>query len=113
MPELLLMIYGKSTLDKYEVLLSPYALRDLENIYRYVKEELLSENVASNLINKIRDSILGLEEMPERGAIRKVGRFADSGYRQIFVKNYIVVYRVNTDHHQVIVVTVRYTPSHF
>ncbi|WP_262367037.1 type II toxin-antitoxin system RelE/ParE family toxin [Campylobacter concisus] len=51
--------------------------------------------------------------MPNRGAIRKVGRYANMCYRQLFVKNYTVIYRVNEKDKAVIIITIRYTPSAF
>ena len=44
------------------------------------------------------------------------GKLADMpimGYRQLFVKNYTVIYRVNEKDKAVIIITVRYTPSAF
>ena len=49
--------------------------------------------------------------MPYRGATRKIGRYANAGYRQLFVENYTIVYRIDEDKKLVIIVTVRYTPS--
>jgi plasmid stabilization system protein ParE len=51
--------------------------------------------------------------MPYRGAVRKVGVFSHRGYRQVFVKNYTIIYRIDEDRKMVVVVTVRYTPSSF
>lgn len=75
-------------MGEYAVKISPRAMRDLEGIYN-------------------------LEAMPQRGAERKVGAFANKGYRQLFVKNYTVVYKVNEEKKMVIIHTVRYTPSHY
>ncbi len=51
--------------------------------------------------------------MPYRGAERRIGAYADKGYRQLFVKNFTIVYRVDEKKMTVVIVTIRYTPSSF
>ncbi len=104
---------GGSTLDKYEVKLMPKAFRDLDDIYWYIAHELNVSETGLNLVTEIENAILSLEEVPERGAPRKIGAYANKGYRQIFIGNYTVIYRVDIKRKLVIVVTVRYTPSQF
>ena len=54
-----------------------------------------------------------LEQLPERGAIRRVGAYANGDYRQLFVKNYVIIYRVLKTKEEVHILTVRYTPGNF
>ena len=54
-----------------------------------------------------------MEEMPNRGAPRRIGNYANKGYRQLFIKNYTIVYRVDETEKQVIIVTVKYAGSDF
>ena len=100
-------------MDNYEVFLSPQAYRDLDEIYGYIKEELLAENAANSTATAIEKAILSLGYMPYRGAERKVGEFANKGYRQLFVNNYIVVYRVDEGKSTVIIVTIKYYHQNF
>ena len=65
------------------------------------------------MADSLEAAILSLEERPYRGAVRRTGAFADRGYRQIFVKNFTIAYRIDGPHKTVIVVTTRYTPSSF
>ncbi len=51
--------------------------------------------------------------MPSRGSKRKIGIFANKGYRQIFVKNFIIIYRVDDESKEVVIVTVKYSKSGF
>lgn len=69
--------------------------------------------VAEKLADSLADAINSLNQMPYRGAERKTGAFANRGYRQLFVKNFIVVYRIDETRRVVVIVTVRYTPSSF
>ena len=62
---------------------------------------------------RIEDAILSLETMPYRCPERKRGAYANRGYRQLFVENYTVVFRIDEAKKTVIVVTVRYSPSEF
>lgn len=100
-------------MDKYTVRLYTRAYRDLDGIYTYIAEQLSEPLVAERLIESIEEAIFSLESFPERGSIRRIGAYANQGYRQLFVKNYVIVYRVLKDKKEVHVVTVRYAPSQF
>ena len=99
--------------NKYRVKLMSRALRDLDNIYTYIAGNLLEPGTAEKLIDTLEEEILSLESMPHRCAERRVGAYAGKGYRQLFVKNYTVVFRIDEEHRNVIVVTVRYSASQF
>ena len=100
-------------MDKYNVSLTSRALRDLDDIYVYIAQTLLVPETAIALVEKIEKEILSLEEMPYRFPARKTGAYANRGYRQLFVGNYTVIYRVDEEHQQVIIITIRYSPSQF
>ena len=100
-------------MDKYHVRLLGKAFRDLDNIYSYIVSEFKEVTTANTLIDLFEKSILSLSEMPYRGSVRRTGAYANKGYRQLFVKNFTIVYRIDEDKKQVIVVTVRYSPSNF
>lgn len=100
-------------MDKYTLSLTSRALRDLDGIYVYIAQTLQVPETALELVDKIEKEILSLEEMPYRFPERKTGAYANKGYRQLFVGNYTVVYRVDEKHRQVIIVTIRYSPSQF
>lgn len=98
-------------MEQYEVLLSPKALRNLDAIYAYVAHELLAENTAEALIDALEAGIFSLEQMPYRCPERTVGVYANRGYRQLLVKNYTVIYRIQEKQKKVIIVTVVYSRS--
>lgn len=100
-------------MDKYNVGLLARATRDLDEVYYYIADEFKELRTAEHMADLLEDAILGLEEMPYRGAVRKMGSFANRGYRQIYVKNFTIVYRIDEEKKMVIIVTVRYTPSSF
>lgn len=100
-------------MDKYRVKLMPKALRDLESIYSHIVDEFREVSIADHMAALLENTIFGLEVMPYRGAVRKTGGYSNSCYRQLFVKNYTVVYRILEEARMVLIVTVRYTPSNF
>lgn len=99
--------------EQYSVRLMSRALRDIDAIYKYIAETLLEPGTALNLVEEIEREILSLEQFPNRCPTRKTGAYAGKGYRQLFVKNYTVIFRVDESEKTVIVVTVRYSASQF
>lgn len=99
--------------DKYSVKLMSRALRDLDGIYAYIAKTLMEPGTALKLIETIENEILTLDSMPYRCPERQTGAYANKGYRQLFIKNYTAIYRVDEKSKTVIVVTVRYSPSQF
>lgn len=104
---------GGNILDKYEVCLMNQALQDLDEIYGYIARNLQEPGAAAELLDALESEILSLEYLPYRCSERRTGCFANSGYRQLMVKNYIVIYRIDEAHKQVLIVTVRYARSSF
>lgn len=98
---------------KYAVKLYPRAYRDLDEIYSYISIKLMEQGTADNMITALEDAIFSLEQLPERGSIRRTGAYANQGYRQIFVKHYTIIYRVHKEMQEVQIVTVRYSSSQF
>lgn len=89
------------------------ASNDIDSIYNHIAEDFKEVNIAEKMVDALEDAILSLDEMPYRGAVRRVGAFANRGYRQIFVKNFTIVYRIDEMRKMVVIVTVRYTPSSY
>ena len=99
--------------DGYRVQLMRRALRALDEIYAYVARPLREPGTAERLLDTLEREILSLETMPYRCPERRIGAYAGKGYRQLFVKNYTVVFRVDEERRTVLIVTVRYAPSQF
>lgn len=100
-------------MDKYVVKLLPKAYRDIEQIYNYISQTFEEKEIALKLVNEIEDTIFSLESLPYRGAERKIGIYANNGYRQLLLKNFSVIYRVDEDKKYVIIITIRYSRSNF
>jgi len=65
------------------------------------------------MVDTLEEAIYSLTQMPQRGSIRRVGAYANKGYRQLFVKNYIIIYTVKQEEKEVHIVTIRYAASNF
>lgn len=100
-------------MDSYTVSLLSKAYRDLDEIYAYIAKTLLEPGTAEKLLDEIEEAIFSLEHLPNRGAPRRTGIHANKGYRQLFVKNYTIIYRVDETAKRVIIATVRYSRSEF
>lgn len=100
-------------MGNYFVKLTARAAGDLDETYHHIADDFKEIGTAKHMSDLLETAILGLDEMPYRGAIRKKGAFANRGYRQLMVKNFTIIYRIDEAVKTVVVVTVRYTPSSF
>ena len=100
-------------MDRYTIKLLPKAYRDLDEIYEYISSTLLVSETAINTIEAIEDAIFSLEEPPYRGSERKTGVYAYQGYRQLFVKNFTIIYRIDEAKKYVVIVTIKYSMNNF
>ena len=102
------MNWRRSILDKYSVKLLKRAYRDIEEIYAYIAYEKLAPENALGQTNRIKKAILDLEIFPQSHQDRLVGRYAEKGYKQLVVDNYLVIFRIDEKKKNVYVVTVQY-----
>jgi plasmid stabilization system protein ParE len=76
----------------FKVFLSVEALTDLERIVTYIAPH--NPAAAERMGNQLLDAALSLRALPERGRI--VPEFRRPDLREIIVRSYRVIYRVNT-----------------
>ncbi len=100
-------------MDKFTVKMYSAAVNDLDGIYSYIASSLREPEVAEKLIDELENAIISLEFSPERGPFQKIGSYAGRKYRQLFVKNYIIIYKVLLSEKEVHIVTIRYSSSNF
>ena len=87
----------------YEGKRTPEAKHDLREMYRYIAVELQSEQNANGQLNRLEESILKLDEMPERFRVYDREPWHSRNLRVMPVDNYLVFY---VPDHQVKTVTV-------
>lgn len=98
---------------KYNVDIMPRAAHDMMSIYHYITEEFGDIHTADKLLKDLQNAICNLDVLPFRCALRKYGKYAGKGYRQLFVKNFTIIYKADEFNKRVLIVAVRYTPSSF
>lgn len=81
----------------------------MDEIYDYIAKTLIEPKTAINLVRSIENELLALSYMPRRHPERNVGLYAGKGYRQLNVKNYTAIYRIEEDTRRVIIITVLYS----
>lgn len=92
-----------------KVKITDEALDDMDGIYKYIANELLSPESAVDQYKRIADAILTLDQMPERNRIMESEPEHSRKLRRMLVDNYSVFYIINDD--CVVVTDVLYTPS--
>jgi|GEM_PF-7062010 len=97
--------------DKYDVLLSPLAYDDLDDIYNGVLQASKDIDTAKEYINSLKETILNLEDNPQIHPIRKYGIFANKGYRYTDFKKYSIIFKILDDTKEVLVITICLTSS--
>lgn len=100
--------WRKSILDKYKVKINPRAIRELDSIYEYITNEKLTPENAKGQVIRIKKAILSLDTFPQSHQKRNEGRYAEKGYRQLLIDNYIVIFRIDEIYKIVYVVTIQY-----
>jgi toxin ParE1/3/4 len=75
----------------FKVFLSDQALSDLERIVAYIAFD--NPEAAQRVGDQLLDAALSLEALPERG--RMVPEFQRYEIREIVVRSYRIIYRVN------------------
>ena len=94
--------------DNYKVIFTENAEIELENIYEYISNTLLSESSAKELMNKIEESTLRLEIFPESCSMAEGYIINGVQYRKLIVENYILLYHVDKANKQVNIIHVFY-----
>ena len=93
---------------KYRIEIGAQAQSDITDIMRYIGQLLLEPRTAGNLYRLLKEEILSLKQMPERYPYEDDDRLRALGIRKLLVKNYKVLYFVDTERQLVQVARVVY-----
>jgi len=89
--------------EKYKVIITPTAYREINKIYDYIVEDLCAESAAKNLMNKVEQKVQALKFAPKiHIEIDRVDELKRK-YRKLIVKNYIILYTIDEENHKVFV----------
>ncbi|MBN3892854.1 MAG: type II toxin-antitoxin system RelE/ParE family toxin [Nostoc sp. JL31] len=81
----------------YQVILSPKAVGDLETLIRYIAQD--NPEAARKLGKRLLVKTKELSQFPFKG--QKVSEFDEPNIRQLILKPYRIIYRVEEDKKQV------------
>jgi addiction module RelE/StbE family toxin len=90
----------------FNVRFTPQAVADLEEIKRYISDDLSNPQAAADLVALVFEKIRTLVSLPQTGARLRTEIDVLKGYRFIQCKNYLVFYR--TEKKSVSVIRVLY-----
>lgn len=96
-------------MKKYEIEITKEALRDMEEIYNYIANELLSPDYAIGQYNRIADAIMQLDIFPEKFRILESEPEKRRKIRRMPIDNYSIFYVIRDD--KVIITSVLYSAS--
>ena len=77
---------------QYEIIITPVAENDLQEIFRYIATELLELQTAISLCDRIEQEILKLDTMSDRHPPYKKEPWFSRGLRFFPVGNFLVFY---------------------
>ena len=66
--------------SKYTIHFTKVAMNDLDEIYKYITEELFAENAATDLLERIENNIRQLKEFPNSGS-----QLVDEQLKQVII----------------------------
>lgn len=95
-------------MDKYEVMLYPKAIKDIDGIYNYIANIKLSPENAKSQTDRIWNALNTLETFPQSHQFRTTGKYSGKTYRQLLIDNYVAFYKIDENKKIVWIVTVQY-----
>lgn len=97
----------------YEIYLTEQAEADLRSIFRYIAGELMSPQPASDQLERLEQSIMKLDQLPERFRTYQKEPWQSRGLRVMPVDNYVVFYLTDPDPAIVTVIRVMFLIRYF
>ena len=88
--------------SKYSLAFSNAAKKDLEKLFNYISNELSNPSAASRLIDEIGKALRNIQVFPMSSPNINNEFVNDQTLRKLFVRSYIVFYRVKNNVIQVV-----------
>ena len=93
---------------EYEVKITPYALRQMQEVVRYISTTLQSPENAAHWLDTIKAELASLSSMPARIPLTEEEPWHSQGIHKMVVKNFLAYFWIDTDHLHVWVTAVVY-----
>ena len=95
-------------MDKYEIIITDDAVKELDDICEYIADVLQAPKSALAYLKVIREAINKLETYPQRIAVVSEAPWGDYGVRRIVVKNFYIYFYVDMETNKVYILNVIY-----
>lgn len=92
----------------YEVRVTKQALAQMSAIAHYIAHDLMAPEAANRLLDRFETEMMKLSDFPKQHALIEEEPWRSKGIRHIVVKNFLIYYWVDDEHHRVQVTTVIY-----
>ena len=83
---------------EYEVKITQYALRQMQEIVRYISATLQSPENAVRWLNVMQKELASLSTMPARIPLTEEEPWHSQGIHKMVVKNFLAYFWIDTDH---------------
>ena len=94
--------------ERYEVKVTPYALRQMRDITKYISATLQSPENAKAWLDRMKKELALLSSMPERIPLTEEEPWHSEGVHKMVVKNHLVYFWVDALHLRVWIIAVVY-----
>ena len=82
---------------EYKVKITPYALRQMQEIVHYISSVLQSPENASRWLAAIKEELASLSSMPARFPLTEEEPWHSQGIHKMVVKNFLVYFWIDAD----------------
>ena len=89
-------------MKKIKIYWTPFALKSLDQIEKYIKQATYSPKIAANYIQKLISRVEQLETQPKPGQTEELLKHLNQNSRYLVEGNYKIIYQYNDD---VIIIT--------
>jgi toxin ParE1/3/4 len=80
-----------------KVILAPFAVRDIEDIIQYIREQD-SRDAAIHELDNLEQTISTLTDLPNRGApVKELSALGIKNIREIYFKPYRIIYEIESE----------------
>ena len=94
--------------NKYKIIIEKYAQDDLENIYNYIKDDLVNTDAAIKLLNKFSDKFETISMFPDSSPLLDNEYISNKNIRKLLVDKYIAFYEVDHANKEVKIIRILY-----
>ena len=97
----------------YDVIVSESAIKDLDEILKYMIEVLCNRKAAIDFIDEVERKYFEISKHPYMYELSRDERLKKKGYRRIVINNYIILYLINDKSKEVIVSRIFYSGQNY